>query len=52
MERVRFKRPCKKCGKLFNPPGKYSKLCMQCNPNFTYYSPQYSNRRKSKLTIQ
>lgn len=26
-----FKRPCKKCSKIFTPTGKYQKLCPDCN---------------------
>ena len=29
-ERVRFRRPCKTCGKMFIPSGKSCKLCNKC----------------------
>lgn len=35
---MRFKRPCRKCGEIFRPLGKYTKLCDKCNnqPKGTY----------------
>jgi len=28
----RLRRPCKKCGKMFTPSGKYCRYCPECNP--------------------
>lgn len=45
-------RPCKKCGRLFKPKGKYTYLCPECNPQYGQQSPRYSRRGKSRVPYQ
>jgi len=30
-----FKKPCKRCGELFQPTGKFHKICNKCNKSRT-----------------
>ena len=39
----RLRKPCKRCGVMFEPTGKFSRLCVDCLNNI---SRSYSKKRK------
>ena len=45
----RFSRPCKKCGEMFIPTGRYNFICPKCNPKYNntfWHRMQRLSRRK------
>ena len=58
-----FKKPCKKCGELFQPTGKFHKICNKCNKknestteeelNYEMYKDYYNrNHQQMRLLIK
>jgi hypothetical protein len=45
-----FKRPCRRCGKTYQPKGKFQKLCADCmkERSYTVWARVYNMGRKEK----
>ena len=41
-----FQRPCKKCGEMFQPPSRYSDLCMACRERINLLRAKFFKKKK------
>ncbi|KKK54653.1 hypothetical protein LCGC14_3082530 [marine sediment metagenome] len=50
LRKGRLQKPCKKCKELYEPTGRYDKLCLKCKPNSatTFYDRLQKISKKNK----